>query len=186
MPHNGFTHIVNEYLIEELCKMWSSEYKLITQSKIELVTLKDSCGFHYLYDCHQEYQDYSESIKSNKIKSDRVVAAFGFTKNSEVKRDIYRMKTIANQPGYDRGHFIAHSMGGNLDQNLFPQKSTFNRGHSSEGKLFRAIENFCTRNQGIFLFSRPIYNDLGWIPVYIEYGFLSETGDIFIYRFSNK
>src|SRR5215510_664166 len=56
----------------------------------------------------------------------------------------------------DRGHFIAHSIGGGLDVNVFWQDRDLNRGWSPEGKIFRQMETYCQEHPGTFCFSRPI------------------------------
>ncbi len=72
----------------------------------------------------------------------------------------------------DRGHFFAHTMGGGLDINLFPQAIRVNR-----GGLWRQMENYCSRNPGTFCFIRPLYTDRSWRPTSLEYGiFKTETG----------
>src|SRR5260370_16897464 len=63
---------------------------------------------------------------------------------------------------WDKGHFIAHSIGGSVDQaevNVFVQRRDLNRGWSTAGKRFREMEKYCELNPGTFCFSRPIYQD---------------------------
>jgi hypothetical protein len=63
--------------------------------------------------------------------------------------------------------FFAHTMGGGLDINLFPQAARVNR-----GGLWRQMENYCARKPGTFCFVRPIYADTSWRPAQIEYGII--------------
>ncbi len=72
---------------------------------------------------------------------------------------------LTDRPGYDRGHLFAHTMGGGLDINLFPQAARVNR-----GGLWRHMERYCARNPGTFCFIRPIYTDESWRPSRLEYG----------------
>ncbi|HEX8831883.1 MAG TPA: hypothetical protein VF705_11995, partial [Longimicrobium sp.] len=59
---------------------------------------------------------------------------------------------------------MAHSMGGSLDINIFPQRSAVNRGRSPEGKRYRAMERYAAAHPGTFVFSRPLYGDHTWVP----------------------
>jgi hypothetical protein len=56
---------------------------------------------------------------------------------------------------WDKGHFIAHSIGGAVDGwelNVFVQRRELNRGGSEEGKRFREMEKYCVANHGTFCF----------------------------------
>src|SRR5437870_1755439 len=75
----------------------------------------------------------------------------------------------------DRGHFLGHASGGELDLNLFPQSRQLNRGWSAEGKRFRRMERFAASNSGTFFFHHPLYDDATWIPSRLEYGVLREN-----------
>ena len=72
----------------------------------------------------------------------------------------------------DAGHFIAHSLGGGLDMNIFPQKRSLNQGRSEEGKVYREMERYPLLNPSTFLFIRPIYFDYSERPYFLEYGVL--------------
>ena len=89
---------------------------------------------------------------------------------------------------YDRGHFIAHSAGGGLDVNLFPQLMIVNQRRSPAGNLYRDMEEFVSReeNLGTFVYSRPIYNDQTWVPWKLEYGILKNDTTWMIHVFPNK
>lgn len=86
----------------------------------------------------------------------------------------------------DRGHFLGHASGGQLDVNLFPQSRTLNRGWSSEGKQFRRMESFVAAHYGTFFYHRPIYTDATWIPTTLEYGVLIEDRDWWSEQFDNR
>ena len=43
----------------------------------------------------------------------------------------------------DKGHFIAHAIGGGLDMNIFSQARDLNRGISEQGKVYRLMERYC-------------------------------------------
>ena len=77
---------------------------------------------------------------------------------------------------WDKGHFIAHSIGGAVDgieMNVFVQRRDLNRGWSKEGKIFRVMETYCFMNPNTFCFNRPIYSDKTSKPSYLEYGLLN-------------
>jgi hypothetical protein len=86
----------------------------------------------------------------------------------------------------DRGRFLGHASGGQLDINLFAQRRELNRGWSSEGKRFRAMERFVAGEPGCFFYHRPIYDDSTDIPARLEYGVLRGDGDWWIDSFQNK
>lgn len=87
--------------------------------------------------------------------------------------------------GYDRGHFFAHTIGGRLDINLFPQNIPVNRW----GK-WRQLESYCSRNPGTFCFIRPLYSDKSWIPAELEYGILKTNSrgehELLVEQFRNR
>jgi len=113
---------------------------------------------------------------------ERVVVAFGVSSHDsqspkrirDKSRIAYYYRNFIRRyqadTASDTGHFIAHSFGGGLDMNLFPQKRDVNRGYSSEGKVYRKMESCVLINPGTFLFSRPLYYDETWRPHFIEYG----------------
>jgi hypothetical protein len=85
----------------------------------------------------------------------------------------------------DKGHFIAHSIGGGLDMNVFLQDRALNRGFSEAGKLYRDMESYCRLNPGTFCFSRPIYADTTSVPRWLEFGLVKEDGSIWVEVFEN-
>ena len=113
---------------------------------------------------------------------ERVVVAYGVSfHNSQSPKRIREKSRIAYyyrnfirryqiNTATDTGHFIAHSFGGGIDINLFPQKRDVNRGYSSEEIAYRKMESSVLNNPGSFIFSRPLYYDETWRPFYIEYG----------------
>jgi hypothetical protein len=76
----------------------------------------------------------------------------------------------------DKGHFVAHSIGGALDVNVFSQNRYLNRGVSEQGKIYRQMEKYCYERPGTFCFSRPIYADSTSIPRWLEFGLIREDG----------
>lgn len=139
------------------------------------------------FDCTQ---DDSADIYA---RAARVVFVCGRSAPGTAIRDHKRMRqflgAFKNQPeyaGYDKGHFIAHCNDGQIDQNLYPQLRELNRGLSPQGKLFRSMERYLQRNEGVFYFVRPVYSDLTWIPDEIEFGIYTKERGLLINRFDNR
>lgn len=89
--------------------------------------------------------------------------------------------------GYDKGHFIAHSAGGDSLECVawFPQRRRLNRRWSAPGGRYRDMETYCARNPGTFMFSRPIYDDATFWPAFLEFGVLRD-GVLEIEAFDNR
>jgi hypothetical protein len=83
---------------------------------------------------------------------------------------------------WDKGHFIAHSIGGavdGLEANVFLQLRAVNRGG------YRRMERYCAANPGVLCFSRPLYRDSSARPSQVEFGVLKATGEWWIELFEN-
>lgn len=138
------------------------------------------------------------------LDDERMVITYGISTPPESKRDASRIArfpnpnvSVQNRLGddafrADRGHFIAHSAGGGININLFPHRSTLNRGNTDpdkpegQGKKFREMETYAAAHPGTFLFHRPIFDDATWIPHTLEYGVLVDNADWWIETFENK
>lgn len=72
----------------------------------------------------------------------------------------------------------AHSIGGDLNVNVFSQDRNLNRGISEQGKIYRQMEKYCLENLGTFCFSRPVYADSTSIPRWLEVGLIKEDGNL--------
>jgi hypothetical protein len=95
------------------------------------------------------------------MQAERVVLVFGLSAAPHGRRDASRMRGFpdpnpstqrvgANGALADRGHFVAHTAGGSLDMNLFPQRRDLNRGWSREGKQYRAMKQYLADHPGTF------------------------------------
>lgn len=89
-------------------------------------------------------------------------------------------------PQYDKGHFIARTIGGGTEVNIFPQRRDLNRGWSIEGKLFRSMEQYCQDHPGTLCFNRPIYLDESMRPAAFDFGLLKEDGELWVAQFDNQ
>ena len=118
---------------DELVLMLSEDLSLEWAQKYRLHKLKFDCPhdlqiiplgtFEYIYD--------SQYLRSKDANIEpRVVAAYGRTNTQANKRDSSRMKYLFGATekvfgkGWDKGHFIANSMGGRdakHEINIFPQ-----------------------------------------------------------------
>ena len=129
---------------------------------------------------------------------ERVMLAYGLSRRQLKQRDKNRMRgfpdvnigvrktLVINAFECDRGHFLGHASGGELDINLFPQRRELNRGWSQEGKVFRSMEQYAATHPGTFVYHRAIYNDKTWIPDKLEYGLLIDDSQWWVETFSNK
>ncbi|NVJ90393.1 MAG: hypothetical protein HWE34_01975 [Methylocystaceae bacterium] len=122
---------------------------------------------------------------------ERVVLAYAISTPPLMKRDTNRMRGFPNVNASttffaDKGHFLGHASGGQLDMNLFPHRRELNRGWSQEGKKFREMERFVEKNNNTFFFHHPLYDDLTWVPNQLEYGVLMESTNWWEDCFQNK
>jgi hypothetical protein len=90
---------------------------------------------------------------------------------------------------WDKGHFVAHSIGGAVDRaevNVFVQLRALNRGWSEAGKRFREMEAYWETNLGTFCFNRPIYGDQTARPAFFEFGLIKGGGEFWMECFANR
>ncbi len=129
---------------------------------------------------------------------ERVLLAYGLSSPQIKARDKNRMRHSpdvnigarmvmgGDTVEYDRGHFLGHAAGGELDINLFPQRRRLNRGCSEEGKRFTRMERHAATHVGTFVYHRAIYSDDTWIPDRLEYGLLVDDNVWWVETFSNR
>lgn len=166
--------------IKEIENYWIKDY--LEFENIDREILKFEVGeYFFLFDQNKD-----------RDAEDRVVGAFGFSRQTTKSRDTSRMKgfiggfkKMVGYQQFDKGHFIAHLSGGVLDVNLYPQLTELNRGWSKQGKVFRKMERFCVDNPGTFIFTRPLYSDSSWIPKHIEFGYITKQFKLHVERFEN-
>lgn len=146
-------------LIEQVVELADYEYRKSVGRQVELVTFSDG-AFQCLFD----------------LTLERTVMMWGTTKETEPNsRDDSYHQGYPGRPGWDKGHAMAHAIGGREGgPNYFPQAPKLNRGHHAAGKLWRAIETYLAANAGLFAFVRLIYapGNIGDIPDEAEYGLL--------------
>lgn len=163
-------------ICDELPHVWLEHYQAMCTGPTNVLVVSAS-GFDYLFDFCSELDVERE---------DRLVVAFGVSRAPVSAR---RASRIRGFPGSDergdRGHFLARAAGGGEDINLFHQNAQLNRGHSPEGRRYRAMERYCEEHLGTFFFSRPIYADATARPSQLEFGVLREEGTFWVETFEN-
>ncbi len=184
---------LGEVLAEELPHVWRDAYRQMTPHQTNILRFH-SDGFEYLFDFPSELVAEG-ALGGERAVEDRLVAVHGRSRPATGKRRDSAIRGMPLGPaqtlapsgprGYDRGHFIAHSLGGGLDVNLFPQPSALNRGWTEEGKLFRAMERYCQRRPGTYCFSRPMYLGKSAHPAMVEFGVLKAGGGLWVHTFPN-
>lgn len=171
---------------ERLPRLWLDAYCATCSHDPSILQITIG-GFEHLFDFTSDPLRHETGAPE-----DRLVAVYGLSQVPDAGRDVQRMRGFLGRgltgsvgTPRDKGHFIAHSAGGCLDINLFPQRSELNRGRSEEGKVFRRMERFAAENPGTFVFARPIYADASWSPAELEYGVLLPHLRLWVQRFPN-
>jgi hypothetical protein len=181
------------FLSDELPHQWVDLYKRLSPQPANVHRIKIG-SYEYLYDFSTELVK-SERMKIEEMVEDRLVAVHGRTQLSRRKREDSILRGFPRGPieyiesflraSYDRGHFIAHTLGGGLNINIFPQKTDINRGWSGDGKLYRSMEIYCQKNPSTYCFSRPFYAGQSGHPFAIEFGVLRADGTLWVNVFPN-
>ena len=123
-------------------------------------------------------------------QEDRTLAAWTITPATVGERDVSYQRGFPLPPdpdgtSVDRGHLIPHLSGGEFGPNIFRQRRDLNRGWSSQGKRFRALEREAAATPGTFYFGHLLYEDGTAYPTEIETGLLrGET--LHVDRFRNR
>lgn len=110
-------------------------------------------------------------------QEDRTLAAWTITPATVGKRDVscqrgFPLPSDPDGTSVDRGHLIPHLSGGEFGPNIFRQRRDLNRGWSSQGKRFRALEREAASTPGTFYFGHLLYEDGTAYPTEIETGLL--------------
>lgn len=139
---------------DTLVRLWCDEY-YAANPRAELVSVElNGAGttFTYLFDIHLQ----------------RAVVAFGVPALAQHARDASRMAGHPHVKGsnFDRGHLMAHSIGGGTDINLVPQLHSLNIGEFR--KLERRVRDMATQGQSCFYFVRTIYSANSQTPSHFE------------------
>lgn len=106
----------------------------------------------------------------------RVVGVWGRPATPDRPRDRSRQQGFLadvrrwSGAGFDRGHFVAHSLGGGMDINFFPQSADLNRGRSSAGRRWRELERRAQASAEALVLVRPVYDSDTWVPRWLDFG----------------
>jgi len=179
---------VTEFLRQELPYLWRDAYLAMTPRATNIVILTHGT-FDYVYDDYATLESTGE-VEVDNVTEARLVGAVGVSQPNPANRnhDDSRLRGWVGPTGerfgdnWDKGHFIAHSIGGavdGLEANVFQQLRKVNRGR------YREMEKYCAANPGTFCFSRPLYRDPSSCPAQVEFGVLRPTGDWWIQVFEN-
>lgn len=177
-----FGKVIPDELIKILEDEWLSTYNNMCNHAPNVLQFPDQ-GFTFLFD----------QVSANSSEAeDRLVAAYGCSTAQRKQRDKSRIRgflgggiEISGKGKFDKGHVLAHAIGGGLDINLFPQRPELNQGRSEAGKLYRQMEGYAAKNHGVFVFSRMIYEDESWAPTSLEYGIQLPEGKLWVEWFEN-
>ncbi len=176
------TEEINSFLKIELPWLWSDHYRGYCKPFGDICIVQIG-AFEYIMD-DRSLLGYES----------RIITAFGVSLPNKTKRDDYRLRGWVGKTNerfgdkWDKGHFIAHTVGGAIDHaelNVFKQLRSLNRGWSAEGKVFRKMENYCKVNPGTFCFHRAIYDDQTANPAICEFGLLTKEKTLWVNQFSN-
>jgi hypothetical protein len=123
-------------------------------------------------------------------QEDRTLAAWVITPATVGKRDVSYQRGFPLPPDpdgtlTDRGHLIPHLSGGEFGPNIFRQRRDLNRGWSSQGKRFRALEREAAATPGSFYFGHLLYEDGSAHPAELEIGLLRGQ-TLHVDRFCNR
>jgi hypothetical protein len=184
---------IADHLAAELPWAWLDAYRATSAHAANVYQI-DVNGYEYLFDFSTELVARGE-LDSREAIEDRVVAVHGRSRRSGKPRSDGIMQRQPQGPvefvspvlkgRYDRGHFVAHATGGELHINIFPQLTGVNRGWSDVGKVYRAMELYCSTNPGTYYFSRPLYLGRAAHPFAVEFGVLKKDGVLWVNRFPN-
>ncbi|MBI4649265.1 MAG: hypothetical protein HY738_22380 [Bacteroidia bacterium] len=192
MDNLGIDQVV-KHLIDTLPFLWADIYQSQSERMTDICRIQYG-SFEYIFDDYATLEKKGIVPVNPKIES-RLIAAFGKSPPPKKQRDDYRLRGWVGKTEtyfgntWDKGHFIGHSIGGNVDGleiNVFLQRRDLNRGWSEAGKRFRKMEEYCFKHSGTFCFNRPIYFDQTSRPAFYEFGILKLSHELWVECFDNK
>jgi hypothetical protein len=181
----------HQLLLDELPYTWEVHYQRMTTRPTFIVSIEYN-GFAYWYDHYIHHEMHGTTALSDTIE-DRVIGVIGKSvRRSRTKQTASWLRGLIGGtekrwgPQFDKGHFIAHTLGGGTQLNIFPQRRELNRGHSAAGRTFVEMEKYCRLHAGTLCFHRPIYLDESARPAALDFGLLTEAGKLWVQRFDNR
>lgn len=177
----------SSFLQQHLPLLWRDSYVRVISHEPNLVRFRHRT-FEYICDVYSQLE-VTGAVPYDQTIADRVIGVFGTSSRAPRDRNARRMKIELSEDlegtSRDDGHFMAHSIGGGLDVNLFSQDRLLNRGWSAQGKIFRRMEKYCLEQEGTFCFSRPVYSDGSNVPRWLEFGVVKSDETLWIEVFDN-
>ncbi|MDD5363494.1 MAG: hypothetical protein PHN88_15335 [Ignavibacteria bacterium] len=179
-------------LYDSLPVIWADEYKKQSARETNICFIQNGC-FVFIFD-DLDSPEGKGLFPADSNYDSRLIAAYGTSSQMKRKRDDYRLRGWAGKTEnifgkeWDKGHFIAHYLGGavdGLELNVFKQRRDLNRGWSEEGKIYRKMEEFCFQNPDTFFFNRPIYTDNSANPAFLEFGIMKRDKELWVEYFNN-
>jgi hypothetical protein len=177
------------YLRNHLPMKWQRVYTAAASHTPNIIHVEYGT-FDYICDSYSGMEALGEVAFDQRVR-DRVVGVLGLSlpmrrrRRGSLPKDWVEHPGEVDRSGRDKGHFIAHAIGGGLDMNIFSQARGLNRGISEQGKVYRLMERYCYENAGTFCFSRPVYDDTTSIPRWVEFGLLRDDGSLWVEVFEN-
>jgi hypothetical protein len=175
------------FLHERLPSLWRDAYLSAISHEPNLVWFRHRT-FEYICDLYSQLE-LTGSVPYDQTIADRVIGVFGTSSKAQETREAKRVRIELSEEfegtRRDDGHFMAHSIGGGFDANLFSQDRLLNRGWSGQGKIYRRMERYCREQEGTFCFSRPIYADGSNVPRWLEFGVLKNDEILWVEVFDN-
>jgi len=187
-PTDGGVRGLIDYLISLIPFHWQLVYSANTRHQPNFIRF-ESGGYLYLFD-HYSALEPSGEVAIDQSVQDRVIGVLGRSAPRRAPRR-GRRRTWAPPPEElagaerDQGHFMAHTIGGGLEINIFSQSRTLNQGRSAQGKCYREMERYCRLHAGTLCFARPIYADGTSVPRWLEFGLVREDGSLWVEFFDN-
>lgn len=191
------------FLRDQLPDLWCKAYARMPGKRKQIVQITDE--FEFLFDLGSDrvVAAFGLTGHTHENRDARRMAGFlgkttanskldALEKSATTKEDGMRRRHLAglsfrqrffetHGAKYDRGHFMSHKSGGQLDINLFPQLASVNQGDE-----YRTMEKTAVAQRGTFCFSRPIYDDDTWVPAQLEYGVLQSHNKLHTKVFPNR
>lgn len=150
--------------------------------------------FDYIFDDYASLEA-TGAVEPDAVTESRVVAVIGLSAPVPRKRDDSRLRGWVGKTEatwgqeWDKGHFIAHSIGGAVrgwELNVYVQLRALNRGWSEAGRRYRQMEEYCSARAGVLCWNRPIYDDPSAKPARIEFAVLKDDGEVWAEVFDNR
>jgi len=130
-------------LSERLPTVWCETYLRTITHEPNFVHFRQHT-FKYVCDLYSQLEMMG-SVPYDQTVADRVVGVFGISSRLEQNRNTRRVRIELSEElegsRRDDGHFMARSIGGGLDVNLFSQDRLLNRGWSSQGNSIVGWKN---------------------------------------------